>query len=247
MERMEILGDAFLKYSVGLFMHYKLTNDVASSSYTGRSHDEGDLSSARARVVSNANLCRVAEDLRLPEGAMRSCREDGDTTWLPPGYSVSRQEEALLCVEARLVAEHGWVVGDCLARVTREEMVALETGGKEAQEELYEKLVARKEAKEPVVGVLRLREHRLVGDKSCADCVESAIGCHLLHGGQHSALHFMAGAGLDLGSTTSLASLFSREPSLGPVLPFSPQTTALCVPRSPSVENRLEQLVAKMD
>ena len=57
----------------------------------------------------------------------------------------------------------------------------------------------------------------------------------------------MAGASLDLGKTISLASLFSREPSLGPVLPFSPQTTALCVPRSPSVENRLEQLVAKMD
>ena len=27
---MEILGDAFLKYSVGLFFHYKMTNDVTS-------------------------------------------------------------------------------------------------------------------------------------------------------------------------------------------------------------------------
>lgn len=52
MERLEILGDAFLKYSVGLFFHYKLSNDVTSSEYTGRSYNEGDLSSARAQVVS---------------------------------------------------------------------------------------------------------------------------------------------------------------------------------------------------
>ena len=52
MERLEILGDAFLKYSVGLFFHYKLSNDVTSSEYNGRSYNEGDLSSARAQVVS---------------------------------------------------------------------------------------------------------------------------------------------------------------------------------------------------
>ena len=52
MERLEILGDAFLKYSVGLFFHYKLSNDVTSREYTGRSYNEGDLSSARAQVVS---------------------------------------------------------------------------------------------------------------------------------------------------------------------------------------------------
>ena len=52
MERLEILGDAFLKYSVGLFFHYKMSNDVTSREYTGRSYNEGDLSSARAQVVS---------------------------------------------------------------------------------------------------------------------------------------------------------------------------------------------------
>ena len=67
MERMEILGDAFLKYSVGLFLHYKMTNDPASGEYTGWSYGEGDLSSARSRVVSNKNLCQVAEALLLPQ------------------------------------------------------------------------------------------------------------------------------------------------------------------------------------
>ena len=52
MERQEILGDAFLKFSVGLFFHYKFSNDVTSSEYDGRTYNEGDLSSARAQVVS---------------------------------------------------------------------------------------------------------------------------------------------------------------------------------------------------
>ena len=54
MERLEILGDAFLKFSVGLFFHYKLSNDVTSLEYNGRTYNEGDLSSARAQVVSLA-------------------------------------------------------------------------------------------------------------------------------------------------------------------------------------------------
>ena len=52
MERLEILGDAFLKFSVGLFFHSKLSNDVTSPEYDGRTYNEGDLSSARAQVVS---------------------------------------------------------------------------------------------------------------------------------------------------------------------------------------------------
>ena len=54
MERLEVLGDAFLKFSVGLFFHYKLSNDVTSLEYNGQTYNEGDLSSARAQVVSLA-------------------------------------------------------------------------------------------------------------------------------------------------------------------------------------------------
>ena len=88
---MEILGDAFLKYSVGLFLHYKMTNDPASEEYRGRSHGEGDLSSARSRVVSNRNLCQVAEALLLPQvGEVGRWPVPGPHTWPPrhgpPGH-----------------------------------------------------------------------------------------------------------------------------------------------------------------
>ena len=62
-----------------------------------------------------------------------------------------------------------------------------------------------------------------------------------------SALSFMSRIGLDLSSGTSVKSLFNREVNLGEVLSFSPQTTALCVSKTPLVEQRLDLLMAKLD
>ena len=61
------------------------------------------------------------------------------------------------------------------------------------------------------------------------------------------ALRFMSRVGLDLSSKTSTKSLFNRKVNLGEVHPFSPQTTALCVSKTPLVEDRLDQLLAKLD
>ena len=57
----------------------------------------------------------------------------------------------------------------------------------------------------------------------------------------------MSRVGLDLSSDTSTKSLFSRKVNLGEVLPFSPQTSALCVGKTPLVEDRLDQLLSKLD
>ena len=82
-------------------------------------------------------------------------------------------EEILLRTEAKLVAEHGWSVGEAVTWITLEEVDRLEVG---EEEKLMELLLGRKNSKEEVVGVRRLREHRLMSDKSCADCVEALIG-----------------------------------------------------------------------
>ena len=53
MERLETLGDCFLKFYTGLFLYYKLLErDVITT-------EEGDLTSKRSRVVGNRNLCQV--------------------------------------------------------------------------------------------------------------------------------------------------------------------------------------------
>ena len=128
--------------------------------------------------VSNKNLCSVGETLGLPGGAIRSLKLDMDC-WRPPGYSV-KGEEMLIRTESKLVSEHGWSVGDAVKWITSEEMDRLEVGD---EEKLMELLLARKNSKTEVVGVRRLREYRLMSDKSCADCVEALIGSQLLHGG----------------------------------------------------------------
>ena len=72
MERLEILGDAFLKYSVTVFFYYKMTNLPRSREHRHqRIYNEGDLTCARSRVVGNHNLYQVAKTLKLPEGAIR--------------------------------------------------------------------------------------------------------------------------------------------------------------------------------
>ena len=75
MERMEILGDAFLKYSTTIFLHYKMVE----------SYDEGYLSLARSEIVGNANFFHIGEDLGLASCRIVSTRMDPMERWTP-GY-----------------------------------------------------------------------------------------------------------------------------------------------------------------
>eukprot|EP00834_Sanchytrium_tribonematis_P002493 NODE_78_length_23230_cov_1.644979.p1 type:complete len:1752 gc:universal NODE_78_length_23230_cov_1.644979:21158-15903(-) len=70
-ERLEFLGDAFLKYAVGLDLYRR------EDSYT-----EGDLSKKRTEQVRNSNLFRIAKTFRLPER-----------------MKFKRMDEALFCLD----------------------------------------------------------------------------------------------------------------------------------------------------
>ena len=121
--------------------------------------------------------------------------------------------------EAKLVAEHGWSVGEAVQWITMEEVAGLKVG---EVDKVVELLLQRKNAKEETKGVQKLREFRVVADKSCADCVEALIGSNLLHGDLRCALTFMSRVGLDLSSETSTKSLFDRNVNLSDVVPFTP-------------------------
>ena len=79
MERLEILGDCFLKYSTTIFLYYSMTDTC----------DEGDLSSARSRIVGNRNLKMIAKNLNLANLAIVSATMDPAKSWIPPGSSHS--------------------------------------------------------------------------------------------------------------------------------------------------------------
>ena len=85
LERLEMLGDSFLKAVVTIFLYFKYPH----------SH-ESILTTRRMQVISNKNLCRVAKSHRLQNIICNS--HFGNTTtesenynhrtvWLPPGYS----------------------------------------------------------------------------------------------------------------------------------------------------------------
>ena len=57
----------------------------------------------------------------------------------------------------------------------------------------------------------------------------------------------MARLGINLSSEASPSSLFQRERSVEPVAGFVAQGSALCVPSSPAVEERLASLLTRLD
>ena len=120
--------------------------------------------------MSNKNLRKIAEKLGLPSGAIRSTKADVDC-WLPSGYSAPG-EQTLVKAEAKLVSEHGWSVGEAVQWITMEEVAGLKVG---EVDKVVELLLQRKNAKEETKGVQKLREFRVMADKSFAGCVEALI------------------------------------------------------------------------
>ena len=85
LERLEMLGDSFLKIATTIFLYYKYPH----------SH-EGILTTRRMQVIRNKNLCRIAKSHKLQNiicnsnfgnTTTESDNQNHRTVWLPPGYS----------------------------------------------------------------------------------------------------------------------------------------------------------------
>ncbi|XP_070576462.1 endoribonuclease Dicer-like [Ptychodera flava] len=76
LERLEMLGDSFLKQAVTTYLYCTYTD-----------LHEGKLSYMRSKQVSNLNLYRLGKKQNLP-GRMVVSLFDPPVNWLPPGYVV---------------------------------------------------------------------------------------------------------------------------------------------------------------
>ena len=85
LERLEMLGDSFLKIATTIFLYYKYPH----------SH-EGILTTRRMQVIRNKNLCRIAKSHKLQNiicnsnfgnTTTESDNQNHRTVWMPPGYS----------------------------------------------------------------------------------------------------------------------------------------------------------------
>lgn len=180
LERLEVLGDSFLKLVV--------TIDLFSSS---TSEQEGLLTQMRSRIICNRNLHRLGGVLRV--GSMVAQEQfEPHRNWLPPGYSVPEGVEEMLM-------DTGFVYwafkrdSKILLRLTRTQLT-----------QLYQEYQAEKERPDFVPpaqdtsGPVPICLSSQLPDKSVADAVEAIIGAYLLTTGPLGALRVMKSMGVKL-------------------------------------------------
>ncbi|KAF2884859.1 hypothetical protein ILUMI_21336 [Ignelater luminosus] len=171
LERLETIGDSFLKYAITNYLYSKYENV-----------HEGKLSHLRSKQVSNLNLYRLGKTKALGE-CMIATKFDPHDNWLPPCYYVPKElEEALM--DARVPANY-WTPADVAA--TREMTI----------DEICQMVREHGEALDiPSIIPYNLVTQHSIPDKSIADCVEALIGAYLIDCGPRGALLFMAWLGM---------------------------------------------------
>lgn len=219
MERLEILGDAFLKYATTIFLYYKMADSC----------DEGDLSSARSRIVGNKNLMLIARNQGLANCGILADRMDPARTWTPPGFRIPALDQ-FDSVEDKLVSldnEQTWEIGQLCKYLKAEDVAKLRTG-ELTEEALVDLARTRRSNKEQVGGGVRLRSYRIMSDKSLADCVEALLGTFLYNCGMDNCLQFMARLGINFDTSMEVTDVYKRVRNLldRKMEHFKPQTDA---------------------
>ncbi|CAN8009744.1 unnamed protein product [Ixodes pacificus] len=186
LERLETVGDSFLKYAVTAHLYC-----------THPSVHEGKLSHLRSRQISNLNLYRLGRARRLG-GLMVATKFEPSDNWLPPGYVVPPGLERAL-IESGLPAGH-WNIG-ALAGLTQmdEEEIRQTLAERRKKVRNLEEVLAEESGLDaaPYVPYNLLTQHS-IPDKSIADCVEALIGAYLVSCGPRATLLFMSWLGLEV-------------------------------------------------
>lgn len=203
LERLETIGDSFLKYAITTYLYCTYENV-----------HEGKLSHLRSKQVSNLNLYRLGRRKVLGESMIATKFEPHDN-WLPPCYYVPKELEQAL-IDAKIPACH-WNLADLpdikqlsseeICRLVKERALALgllddsdnEEGEtmKEIQqlETRNDEFIKNAEYFACFIPYNLVTQHS-IPDKSVADCVEALIGAYLIECGPRGALLLMAWLGI---------------------------------------------------
>ncbi|XP_051863503.1 endoribonuclease Dcr-1 [Drosophila albomicans] len=202
LERLETIGDSFLKYAITTYLYITYENV-----------HEGKLSHLRSKQVANLNLYRLGRRKRLGEYMIATKFEPHDN-WLPPCYYVPKELEKAL-IEAKIPTHH-WKLADLLdiknlsssqiCELVREKAEALglaasleqaPTTGPQQQATNAAGLDDSNETSDFSCFIpYNLVSQHSIPDKSIADCVEALIGAYLIECGPRGALLFMAWLGV---------------------------------------------------
>ncbi|KYN21609.1 Endoribonuclease Dicer [Trachymyrmex cornetzi] len=206
LERLETIGDSFLKYAITTYLYCTYDNI-----------HEGKLSHLRSKQVSNLNLYRLGRQKMLGESMIATKFEPHDN-WLPPCYYVPKELEQALIESG--VPSALWNQADIptLQAVNPTEITQL-------VKETEEKLVIMKSELDKNESRLsnnldnlrcfipyNLITQHSIPDKSIADCVEALIGAYLIACGPRGALLFMTWLGIHVLPTEEVCVISKNEP-----------------------------------
>lgn len=184
LERLETVGDSFLKYAITVYLFCMYPNI-----------HEGKLSYLRSKQISNFNLFKLGRRKGLGELMVASKFEPYDN-WLPPNYMVPKGlEEAL--IESG-IPSGSWNLGNWsdLTQMSEDEIrkfIIEKTSGQNLEKPPCPALSSINPSS--LVPYNLLTQHS-IPDKSIADCVEALIGAYLVSCGSRGALLFMSWLGL---------------------------------------------------
>lgn len=179
LERLETVGDSFLKYAITAYLFCTYPN-----------LHEGKLSYLRSKQISNLNLYRLGKKKGLGELMVATKFEPNDN-WLPPCYTVPKGLEQAL-IESGIPTGH-WNIGTLGQGLNHmnEEQIRQCVLNKKCQEINFDGLISSQENQIPYIPYNLLTQHS-IPDKSIADCVEALIGAYLISCGPRGALLFMS-------------------------------------------------------
>ncbi|EFX72380.1 hypothetical protein DAPPUDRAFT_308316 [Daphnia pulex] len=217
LERLETIGDSFLKYAITTYLYCKYS-----------SIHEGELSHLRSRQVSNLHLYQLGKK-KLFGGCMVATKFNPHENWLPPGYVIpDALEEALISSGIPL---NYWNVVDLqgMEHMSSEqvkalvqeksEQIMLRFGGKipSVEEVAMDGNIFHAQDLPRFVPYNLLTQHS-IPDKSIADCVEALIGAYLRACGPRGALLFMSWLGLKVLPVINEGSYGYWTPPISPLV-----------------------------
>lgn len=227
LERLETIGDSFLKYAITNYLYSTYENI-----------HEGKLSHLRSKQVSNLNLYRLGRAKILGE-SMIATKFDPHDNWLPPCYYVPRElEQALIDAKIPLMWPQPQL-DEIQNKITSDVNETLCSESSKDTEESKDPntttettMVCTKESSQlsasifpedyytsPCLIPYNLITQHSIPDKSIADCVEALIGAYLIECGPRGALLFMAWLGIRVLPKSVVELTDSNERPIGSLKP----------------------------
>ncbi|KAF5402375.1 Endoribonuclease Dicer [Paragonimus heterotremus] len=239
LERMETIGDSFLKFVVTVHLYLLYPN----------AH-EGKLSHLRSRVVCNSNLYRLGRAKHLQDRIIAS-KFSPYENWVPPGYVVRHDPRLYDISRSGKTRKQGNESAVDLNIWSTDTLMDDEVllGTKVWEENTVQPIdnfaISDWDPSDPeVVRIQQRVDHCLVTiqqtipDKSVADCVEALIGCYLTARGERSALRLMRWFGIDCLPTLDDAQLLRTRGA-----PWSPPPPSI-PPGDPRMHHLAEARLA---